>query len=121
MSRRERRRHERVELLAEVEIPHDEQIEILLARDLSPGGVFLAAQPDESPWLLPGVPVDLAIAPSAEEEGGLLIRARGRVVWRQDASSGRQPGIGVAFETLDEDSRTALHQLLARIQARQGP
>lgn len=110
----ERRRHERVELLAEVEIPHDASVDILFAQDLSAGGVFLAALPEESPWLLPGVPVDLAIGSTGDDDAGPVIRARGRVVWRQDASSGRIPGIGVAFEALDEQNLTALNRLLAR-------
>jgi len=103
-----------VEFRAEVEIPHDGNVEILFARDLSAGGVFLAALPEESPWLLPGVPVEVTIGSTGDDESGPAIRARGRVVWRQDASSGRTPGIGVAFETLDDTALTALHRLLAR-------
>ena len=109
---KDRRKHERVEMVAEVQIPHDEVIEILFARDLSEGGVFLAAAPDDSPWLLPGVPVDLALS-VAVEDAHLIVRARGRVVWRQDASSGRTPGIGVAFEELDPESLRVLRRALA--------
>ena len=117
MSTKDRRKHERVNLLAEVQIPHDQEIEFLFARDLSEGGVFLSARPDESPWLLPGVPVELTIALANEPGGaaGLAIHALGRVVWRQDRSTGNQPGIGVAFEQLDEQNRAKLLHVLAHV------
>ena len=120
--RKERRKHERVHLLAEVQIPHDDDLEVLFGRDLSEGGIFLAAGPDESPWLLPGVPVDLTIALASEPGGpdGLTIKARGRVMWRLDRSSGAQPGIGVAFEQLDEENRDALLRVLAHVRAGAG-
>src|SRR5687767_8515598 len=114
---RERRKHDRIELVAEVEIPHDDELEILFAHDLSEGGVFLAARPDESPWLLPGVPVDVAIALPGSEDPGLVIRTRGRVVWRQDASSGNPPGIGVAFDVLDAETLSVIRRVLGRIRA----
>jgi hypothetical protein len=117
---KERRRHERVHLLAEVQIPHDDEVEVLFARDLSEGGVFLSAGPDESPWLLPGVPVDLTIALANEPGGpdGLAIKARGRVMWRLDRSSGNSPGIGVAFERLDDDNRAVLVRVIGHVRDR---
>jgi hypothetical protein len=113
---KERRRHDRTIVAAEVEIVREREIEVLFALDLSEGGLFLSARPDESPWLTPSVP-DLLSISLAELDDDLVVRARGRVMWRQDDSRGEMPGIGVAFEELDEGNRAALERMLAGARA----
>src|SRR5262245_30878418 len=100
---RDRRRQERVPVLAEVEILRDGRVELHFALDLSEGGVFLSARSDESPWMTPGVPVALSIA--IADGPDLVLFAHGRVVWRQDESSSDLPGIGIAFEEMTDANR----------------
>jgi len=107
----DRRRLERVPVLAEVEVVRDGRVEVHFALDLSEGGAFLSARSDESPWMTPGVAVALSISIADGPE--LVLFARGRVVWRRDESSSDLPGIGIAFEEMTDANRAILHQLLA--------
>lgn len=118
----ERRGDPRFMMLAQVEVktarePREcESAEILEARNLSEGGLFLAVRADACPWLVPDAVVSLAIGivdleqPKPEAN---LIHAIGRVAWR--VAAGEASGAGVAFESLDDDSRAGLRALLARL------
>lgn len=112
---RERRRLERVPVLAEVEVVHEGRVEVHFALDLSEGGVFLSAHSDESPWMTPGVPVALSI--STADGPDRLIFARGRVAWRQDESTSDLPGIGIVFEEMTDANRATLRQMIADAKA----
>jgi hypothetical protein len=108
---RDRRRLERVPVLAEVEVVHDGRVEVHFALDLSEGGLFLSARSVESPWMTPGAPVALSI--TIADGPAPVLFARGLVVWRQDESTTDLPGIGIAFEPMSDANRAILLQLLA--------
>lgn len=115
---RDRRRLERVPVLAEVEVVRDGCVELHFALDLSEGGVFLSARSDESPWMTPGVQVALSI--SITDGPDRLLFARGRVAWRQDESASDMPGIGIAFEEMTDANRAILRQMIADARADTG-
>lgn len=117
----ERRKHLRIALLAQVEIPHDGSVVLLTAYNLSEGGMFLAAAPHECPWLVAGASVELAIALAEEggqepDEDDLLVQARGRVLWR--VADQHPPGLGIAFEEMDEANRAQLSVMIDRARRR---
>ncbi len=113
-----RRAHVRIELFAQVEIPREGHIEVLVAHNLSEGGVFLSARADECPWLVPGTTFDLAIALADEGAGpgddDLLVHAKGRVVHRDRGAAIGIHGVGVVFEQIDDENRRELRAMLVR-------
>jgi len=114
----DRRRLERVPVLAEVEVVHDGRVELHFALDLSEGGAFLSARSDESPWMTPGVPVALSI--SIADGPDQVIFARGRVAWRQDESASDLPGIGIVFDEMTDANRATLRRMIADAKADAG-
>lgn len=106
----QRREHERYDFWAQVEARGGEgEIEILEARNLSSGGIFLAVPATECPWLLPDARVDLSIGgvnDVGEAADRALIQVRARVVWR--VAGGAIPGVGLVFEDLDDTQRERL-------------
>jgi hypothetical protein len=118
----ERRAHPRIEVYAQVEIPHEGAIELLVAHDLSEGGVFLPLAPGECSWLTAGMTFDLVLAPAGDEsapaEENVPVATRGRVVRRSDGGDWEIAGIGVAFVELDELARSRLRHLLERARRR---
>lgn len=108
----DRRRLERVPVLAEVEVVHDGRVEVHFALDLSEGGVFLSARSDESPWMTPGVPVALSITIADR-----LLFVRGRVAWRHDESMSDLPGIGISFDEMTDANRATLRHMIADARA----
>ena len=111
----DRRRLERVLVLAEVAVVHDGRVEVHFALDLSEGGVFLSARSDESPWMTPGVSVALSI--SISDRTDRLIFARGRVAWRREESESDLPGIGIEFEEMTDANRATLRLMIADAKA----
>lgn len=111
------REHERFDFWAQVEARGGEgDIEILEARNVSSGGIFLAVPASECAWLLPDARVDLSIGgvnDVGEDAGGALIQVRARVVWR--VASGATPGVGLVFEDLDDAQRERLHAVLRKV------
>ena len=116
---RDRRRLERVPVLAEVEVVHEGRVEVHYALDLSEGGVFLSATSNESPWMTPGVPVALSIT-IADAPPDQLLFARGRVAWRLDESASDLPGIGITFEEMTDANRATLRRMIAHAKADTG-
>lgn len=112
-----RRAHGRVELYAQVEIPREGHVEVLIAHNLSEGGVFLSARPHECPWLVAGTTFDLTIALSDDGTSladlELLVQAKARVVHRDRGAARGIFGVGVIFEEIDEENRTQLLAMLA--------
>jgi hypothetical protein len=114
----DRRQHERISILAQVQVTHDGEVEILTATNLSVGGTFLEAAPDEHPEYQAGTPVDLMLCVSEENPAHLAedgsVRTKGRIVRRDQGSDDRPAGIGIEFEQLDADNLSRLRLLLGR-------
>ena len=111
----DQREHDRFDFWAQVEARGGEgDIEILEARNLSSGGIFVAVAATECAWLLPDTRVELSIGgvnPLGEDIGA-AVQLRARVVWR--VASGATPGAGLVFEHLDDAQRERLRALLRR-------
>jgi hypothetical protein len=115
----ERRRHERHPIVADVRVaasgvPADR----MAAEDISLGGVFLRADLDAVPHYAVGTLCDLALFPSegtpVHREGGVTVHAQARVVRRDPGAGERPAGLGVAFETVDDDNLDRLRALVRR-------
>ncbi len=115
----DRRRHERFLIVADVRVAASGgRTDRLAAHDISLGGVFLHADLDDVPHYPVGMLCDLALFPSEEmpvhRDGGVTVHAQGRVVRRDSGNRERPPGLGVAFETLDDDNLDRLRALVRR-------
>jgi len=100
----DRRSSPRVRIEVEVSYATESNFFVGLTGDVSEGGLFLAtyraipigAQLDLELWLPDG-----------------KLEAHGVVRWVREASEGSPPGVGVAFEPLDEASRARVHAFCA--------
>ena len=108
----ERREHERVRLVAEVQCSAADEVYVLDVRDASLGGLFLEADPAACPKLVEGTEVILALAPENEPDSE-PIRAYGQVTRVEKPSNGSRGGFGL---TLIVDQRH--YQRMARLMVR---
>jgi c-di-GMP-binding flagellar brake protein YcgR len=120
----DRRRDPRIELFAEIEIPHEGSMEIVRTHDVSLGGVFLALSPGQCPWMVVGKVLEMALVElplvfadeNAEEpvDNDVLVRARGKVV-RRTAGDDRGPaGVGISFVDIEPVHRERLARMIDR-------
>ncbi|MFH0901350.1 MAG: PilZ domain-containing protein [Pseudomonadota bacterium] len=115
---RDRRQHERVTVVAAVELCLEGEVEILPVRNLSVGGLLLEARPEHYHVLTPGTRFELTLTLSEEVGGdsdqGPILRTVGRVVHRSRGTGpGATPGVGVIFENLTPDEEERIHVLIA--------
>src|SRR5262249_52834763 len=115
----ERRRHERFLIVADVRVAASGgRTDRLPAHDLSLGGVFLCADLDAMPHYPVGTLCDLALFPSEEmplhRDGGMTVHARARIVRRDRGNREHPQGLGLAFETLDDENMDRLRALVRR-------
>ena len=91
----ERRSDERIPIKTEVSLASDSQFFAGLTGNISKGGLFVATyQP---------MPIGSAVKMQIALPDGDL-QATGVVRWIREASSGALPGVGVAFDPLDDTS-----------------
>jgi hypothetical protein len=118
----ERRQHERIELVASVELGGVGDVLLLTTANLSEGGAFLDGEPAKHPRLVMGAEVTLTISIATEQPAGaadrpppppLSLKTRARVV-RVAHASGGAPGVAVAFVGLGEQDEARLKTMLAR-------
>src|SRR5215470_2949217 len=97
----ERRRHERILIVAEVRVSTgDGRVDRMPAHDISLGGVFLCTPLADADRYTIGTLCDLALFPSEEthvhrDEGGTTVHAEARVVRRDDGKNSTPEGIGL--------------------------
>src|SRR5262245_374000 len=107
----ERRQHPRVDLIAQVQVKRGGDVEILQARNVSLGGVFLEGEAKNHPHLAIGVELDLALQPEDDPEGQpILMRAKVARVER----GGAMPGFGLSIIRIDANSQSRLAALVRR-------
>ena len=97
----ERRQYRRVGLVTEVRCEHGGKEEILLTRDISEGGIFVAS---EKPFPL-GTEVKILLHLSASGPG---LELAGCVVYNVP-----DLGMGIEFSNLSEAARTILREFVA--------
>lgn len=115
----ERRKQPRFTIPAEVQIlpqAEDESgpIDVARARNVSIGGVYIAAEDGEHPQLVAGARFDIVVT-----HHGTSVRSAGRVIRRDPGDGTRPPGIGIVFEDIDPENQALLRQLIVR--ASRGP
>ena len=115
----ERREHERVDLLAQVQVTRESEVHILSTSNISHGGVFLLADPAEVPDLERGAEVELVIFPTTEpteendETQEMTVSAQAKVVRIEDGKMpGRDAGFGLRILKIDPDNRQRLRKLI---------
>lgn len=106
----ERRQHPRIDLVAQAEIEASDVMHLLRVANISRGGVFLEASPDNYPDFKSGTVVDLHLIPDADEDAEHDVRAKGTIVRIQ---SGGPPGFAIEFTSIDDDNVESLESLLA--------
>lgn len=112
----ERRREPRLPVAADVQLLVGDEIQEVLARNLSVGGIYVAADPEAFPTLLPGTQLDVVVS-----WHGTSIRCPARIARRDPGDPGRRPpGIGIVFEEIDPESLARLRALIVRASREQG-
>jgi hypothetical protein len=102
----ERRRHPRIELVAQAEVATSDVLHLLRVANASRGGLFLKATPENYPDFQPGVEVRLQVFPGTDDDAG-EVRAVARIVRIEPGETG-----GFAVEFTDVEDVQALEQLL---------
>ncbi len=98
----------RVALEVELHVASESHFFTGLSGDISEGGVFVSTYRP----LPVGSEVDLEFTlPTSWQR----VRARGRVRWHREASSGMPPGVGIAFEEIDEIDRAAIERFCTTV------
>jgi hypothetical protein len=118
-SARERRRHERFPLRAEVVLVHNGVAETMAVHDLSLGGAFLAASLSDHIDVKTGARCEVTLhidedMPCHACEDGHTVHAHARIVRRDPGGPGRPAGLGVVFERLDAENFCRLQALVLR-------
>jgi hypothetical protein len=108
----ERRQHERVAILAQVQLSRESEVLVVSATNVSQGGAFLDAPLSQHPELAPGVSFDLVLCTTEDSHmaGHGVVHARAQVVRLDEAMR----GVGVEFVAIDDDNRSRLKLLIAR-------
>jgi hypothetical protein len=105
----DRRAKPRYLIPAEVQILRDTEIDVARARNLSIGGLYIAAAEIEHLALEPGARFDVVVS-----HHGTSVRSPARVI-RQDPGDGeRPPGIGIVFDAIDPENQALLRALIVR-------
>src|SRR5262245_22273859 len=113
------RRHERITIVAGVRIVADGMTaDRLPVHDISMGGMFLRADLAATARYTVGKLCDLTVFPAEEaplhREGGSTVHAQARVVRRDDGQHRHPQGLGLAFESIDEENLDRLRSLVRR-------
>jgi hypothetical protein len=106
-----RRKHPRVELLAQVQCKVGDEVHILEVHNASLGGIFLAGKPSDYPTLVPGARVMLALMPSVDPSGDPILM-QCEILRSQAASGTHPPGFGCRILTIDPRCRERFEDLI---------
>ncbi|MCA9668117.1 MAG: PilZ domain-containing protein [Myxococcales bacterium] len=119
----ERRRHPRLTLFAQVQLTREDEVHVMSARNVSLGGLFVDAEPEEAPELIVGRTVEVVLFAPEDAEAAEAAEATSeqpedvvgsaRIV-RAEATSARS-GFGLQFTRLDPQNMRRLAQLLKRL------
>ncbi len=94
----ERRRHPRIELIAQAEIATSEVLHLLRVVNASRGGLFLKATPENYPDFVPGVEVKLHVFPDGDHDA-VDVRAIARII---RVERGERHGFALEFTQLED-------------------
>ncbi len=102
----EQRASQRVSVTVDIHLASESQFFSGLSGDISEGGLFLSTYRP-----LPiGSAVDLEFSLPGSDSP---LRARGEVRWLREHGSDQPRGVGIAFETLEDEDRERIHRFCA--------
>ena len=112
-----RRKHQRFEIVAQVQLGADGDVLIYQAGNLSLGGVFVNVKLEEVPFLAVGAVLDVTItgmavgasSGDAEQPPEHVVTAKAKIV-RVDE---RAPGLALEFKPLSPQALTAVKALIS--------
>ncbi len=108
----ERRNHPRFEVFVEVEVGGETEIQILHARNISTGGLYLEVEEGVSGLEL-GKATTLVMQLGVDENGEpLTLQSAAEVVRQQDPVHTIPRGVGLRWKTQDEASASTLPQII---------
>jgi len=122
--RGERRADPRVELIAQVQVTHNNrvhgEVHIMSTQNISLGGVFVQGDPVEYPDLQQGVQVELLIF-NPEDPDGEDVQLRAEIV-RVEGTNGPagHPGFGLQFLDLGQETTRRLLRVVLATQEETG-
>lgn len=97
--------------MAQVQLSRESEVHIMPMVNASCGGMFLRANPFETPELRLGVEVDLTLFDPSDI--GAEVRASARVARIERGATPREPsGFGLEFTRIDKPNLTRLRGLL---------
>ncbi len=96
-----RRSSLRVTFEAEISLSSDSQFFAGLTRNVSRGGVFVAT--------FRNLPLGSSVTMQLTLPEGTIL-ARGTVRWRREAGPDTPPGLGIAFEGLDDEAKRTIER-----------
>lgn len=114
---RERRRFERIEILAQAQVTRDAEVHLLQARNASVAGIFLEGDPMQYPDFRIGTDLELVLfGGNADDIADVVARAR---IVRIDLPRGLQlGGFGLEITAVDDANRARFETLLNRAAAK---
>lgn len=102
----ERRRHPRIELLAQVQLSHAHEVHTLSTLDVSLCGLFVLGSPGQFDDLEVGASVDVVLYPTPElaDAGAHEVRASARIARVEPEGGVRRAGFGLELDRIDNDN-----------------
>lgn len=110
---RQRRKHDRLPLVAAVECKIGDEIRVLMVRNASLAGLFLEGSPREHPDLVVGSVVDIALSAEDDPEGE-PIQLQARIVRVEKRGPPFVPGFGLAIVSVSAKHHLRFRDLLSR-------
>lgn len=107
---RERRKHERFELLAQIELRYGDEVSILPVSNISAGGVAVTLSPGQLPGVAMREEVNVFIHHEGHEVTGI-----GEVVRIGHGGGGKLPSFALMWTSEDPEFSTKLGALLASL------
>lgn len=115
----ERRKHERFELIAQLELSHGGEVSLLPVKDISAGGLFIELVPTEMIRVHAHDEVSVFLDLGADASGApLTLSANAEVVRVDLGGPGRSAGFGLMWKSSDPELFTQLGRILAHLSSR---
>jgi hypothetical protein len=122
---RDRRAAPRYEVLAQASVKSDDEVYVLVVRNLSSCGAFFEAKPWEHPRLTIGTEVEIVLTcgdPQGREEDLVNIRCVGHIAHIDPGVPPVRPsGFGLALRPVDNQASDQLERVIASVAARAAP
>jgi hypothetical protein len=117
----ERRKHERVDVLAQIDIKRGADVWVVKVTNISIGGLFIELDTRQMIGVRPGDEVGVYLDLGADAAGQpLRLETQAEVVRVDYGGPGRPAGVGMMFTASDAATAAALTRVLRHIETRGG-